>query len=195
MVSSPYDLCSNPAEVYSFHSVRFLKRKKIIKKRPRMAHFKNNLSFDKLSWAYLSSNQLLSEKRSQSAPHIWTSKISNYAEMSIHVCFLLKLGKSVLCLNLLCYWWESVWPDWAIFCTLGSNSKEVATIVSPKLPTLLGNFFKVATIIHLWNYIWATFIDIWRQVGESPLQDVSFGFLCTYSRSPGFSDFFVMTFW
>ena len=35
-----------------------------------------------------------------------------------------------------------VWPDWAIFCTLGNHSKQVATIVLPNLPILLGNFCK-----------------------------------------------------
>ena len=34
---------------------------------------------------------------------------------------------------------QAVWPDWAIFCTLGNHSKPVATIFLPKSPTLLGN--------------------------------------------------------
>ena len=34
------------------------------------------------------------------------------------------------------------------FCTLGSHSKPVATIILPKLPTLLGNFCKGVKIIH-----------------------------------------------
>ena len=34
------------------------------------------------------------------------------------------------------------------FCTLGNNSKPVATIILPKLPTLLGNFCKGVKIIH-----------------------------------------------
>ena len=35
-----------------------------------------------------------------------------------------------------------MWPDWAIVCFLGKHSKPVATIKSPKSPTLLGNFCK-----------------------------------------------------
>ena len=35
-----------------------------------------------------------------------------------------------------------VWPDWAIYCTLGNFSKPVATIILPKSPTFLGNFCK-----------------------------------------------------
>ena len=39
-----------------------------------------------------------------------------------------------------------------------------ATIILPKLPTLLGNFCKCVKIIHFSCEIvfWATFIDIWR---------------------------------
>ena len=47
------------------------------------------------------------------------------------------------------YWRpQSVWPDWAIFCTLGNHSKPVATIILPKSPTLLANFCKGVKIIH-----------------------------------------------
>ena len=35
-----------------------------------------------------------------------------------------------------------VWPDWAIYCTLGNFSKPVATINLPNLPTYSGNFCK-----------------------------------------------------
>ena len=57
-----------------------------------------------------------------------------------------------------------VWPDWAIYWTLGNFSKPFATINLPKSPTFLGNFCKAANIIHFfyWNHIWASFIDIWR---------------------------------
>ena len=41
-----------------------------------------------------------------------------------------------------------LWPDWAIVCTLGNHSKPVATIIFPKSPTLLGNFYKDVKIIH-----------------------------------------------
>ena len=37
----------------------------------------------------------------------------------------------------------AVWPDWAIYCTLGNFSKYVAAIILPKLRTLIGNFYKV----------------------------------------------------
>ena len=35
-----------------------------------------------------------------------------------------------------------VWPDWAIYWTLGNFSKHLATINLPKSPTFLGNFCK-----------------------------------------------------
>ena len=44
---------------------------------------------------------------------------------------------------------RTVWPDWAIYCTLGNFSKLVATISLPKLHTLLGNFCKGIKIVHL----------------------------------------------
>ena len=37
---------------------------------------------------------------------------------------------------------EPVWPDWAIYWTLGNFSKPFATINLPKSPTFLGNFSK-----------------------------------------------------
>ena len=37
----------------------------------------------------------------------------------------------------------AVWPDWVNYCTLGNFSKSMATIILPKLPTLLGNFLKM----------------------------------------------------
>ena len=39
-------------------------------------------------------------------------------------------------------------PDWAIYCTLASHSKPLATINLPKSPTFLGYFFKGVKIIH-----------------------------------------------
>ena len=51
-----------------------------------------------------------------------------------------------------------VWPDWAIYWTLGNFLKPLATINLPKSPTFLGNFCEVVKI----NHFWATFIDIWR---------------------------------
>ena len=35
-----------------------------------------------------------------------------------------------------------VWPDWAIYWTLGNFSKPLATISFPKSDTFLGNFYK-----------------------------------------------------
>ena len=37
---------------------------------------------------------------------------------------------------------SSVWPDWAIYWTLGDFLKPLATINLPKYPTFLGNFCK-----------------------------------------------------
>ena len=37
---------------------------------------------------------------------------------------------------------RAVWPDWAIFGTLGNFLKPLATINLPKPPTFLGNFCK-----------------------------------------------------
>ena len=47
-----------------------------------------------------------------------------------------------------CSWAPAVWPDWAIFCTVGNHSNPVATIILPKLPTVLGNCCKGVKIIH-----------------------------------------------
>ena len=35
---------------------------------------------------------------------------------------------------------EAVWPDWAIYWTLGNFSKPLATIILPKSPTFIGIF-------------------------------------------------------
>ena len=43
---------------------------------------------------------------------------------------------------------RAVWPDWAIYCTLGNNSKPLAAINLPKYPTFLGNFCKGVKIIN-----------------------------------------------
>ena len=45
----------------------------------------------------------------------------------------------------ICFWFaalRSVWPDWAIFCTLGYFLKPLASINLPKSPTFLGIFCK-----------------------------------------------------
>ena len=51
-----------------------------------------------------------------------------------------------------------VWPDWAIYWTLGKFLKPLATINLPKSPTFLGDFCKGAKIYHFWT----TLIDIWQ---------------------------------
>ena len=42
----------------------------------------------------------------------------------------------------------AVWPDWAIYYTLGNFLKPLATINLPKSPTFLGNFGKGVKIYH-----------------------------------------------
>ena len=65
----------------------------------------------------------------------------------------------------LCHIWQRgrfqpVWPDWAIYCTLGNFSKPVATIILPKSPTFLYNFcegfknFHFSSEIILGNSYW-----------------------------------------
>ena len=46
-----------------------------------------------------------------------------------------------------------MWPDLAIYCTLGNFWKPVATIILPKMPTFLENFWKGVKIISFfkWN--------------------------------------------
>ena len=46
-----------------------------------------------------------------------------------------------------------VWPELAIFCTLGNFLQPFATMNLPKSPTFLGNFSKGAKIIHFSNEI------------------------------------------
>ena len=46
-------------------------------------------------------------------------------------------------------WLEPVWPDWAIYWTLGNFLKPLATINLPKSPTFLGNFCKGVKIYHI----------------------------------------------
>ena len=57
----------------------------------------------------------------------------------------------------------TVWPDWAIYWTLGNFSKPIATINLPKSPTLLGNFCKGIKIFNFSsdsseNNFWATLV-------------------------------------
>ena len=68
------------------------------------------------------------------------------------------------------YFWNknssSVWPDWAIYWTLGNFLKPLATINLPKSPKFSGNFCKRVKILIFHFSIeiifWATFIYIWR---------------------------------
>ena len=57
----------------------------------------------------------------------------------------------------------SMWPDWAIYCTLDNFSKPVATIIFPKSHTFFGNFCNGVKIFHISSEIifGAPFIDIW----------------------------------
>ena len=43
---------------------------------------------------------------------------------------------------------STVWPDWAIYWTLGNFLKPLATITWSKSPTFLGNFCKGVKIYH-----------------------------------------------
>ena len=49
--------------------------------------------------------------------------------------------------------WCSVWPDWAIYWTLGNFLKNLATINSPTPPPFLGNFCKGVQICHICSEI------------------------------------------
>ena len=54
-----------------------------------------------------------------------------------------------------------MWPDWAIFCTLGNFSNPGTTIGLPKSPTFLRNFCKDVKIYHFSNeIIFGYFIEI-----------------------------------
>ena len=50
-------------------------------------------------------------------------------------------------------WSYSVWPDCAIYWTLGKFLKHLATINLPKSLTFLGNFCKVVKIYHFYSAI------------------------------------------
>ena len=89
------------------------------------------------------------------SPFISELFFSSYLSICLSICRLI-LPKPVKTVNVLsplfpvlCYFiFPPVWPDWTIFGTLGNHSKPVATIILPKLPTLLGNFCKGVKIIH-----------------------------------------------
>ena len=50
-------------------------------------------------------------------------------------------------------WLRPVWPDWAIYCTLGNFLKHLEKLIWPNLPHSKAIFVKV------WIWFWATFID------------------------------------
>ena len=59
---------------------------------------------------------------------------------------------------------RSVWPDWAIYWTLGNFSKLLALINLSRSPTFLGNFCKGVKIFYFFlvKSFLGNFIDIWR---------------------------------
>ena len=57
-----------------------------------------------------------------------------------------------------------MWPDWAIYCTLGNFLKPVATIILPKFPTLLGYFWKGVQTFHFSSEI--TFGQLLQTFGD-----------------------------
>ena len=52
-----------------------------------------------------------------------------------------------------CYWIVPVWPDWAIYWTLGNFLKPFATNNLPKSPTFLGIFCKCVKIFNFSSVI------------------------------------------
>ena len=62
--------------------------------------------------------------------------------------------------NLTFFGFEPVWPDWAIYWTLGNFWEPLATINLPKSPTFIGNLCKgdISSEIFLGNF----YLDIWR---------------------------------
>ena len=90
---------------------------------------------------------------------IWQSKKNSPALMQIRQKIVILLALNLPHLNVHFYSWDSrifyvfgaatfartswsVWPDWAIFCTLGNFFKPLETINFPKSLTFFGNFCK-----------------------------------------------------
>ena len=48
---------------------------------------------------------------------------------------------------------QTVWPNWALYFTLGNFSKPAATIILPKSPRFYGNFCKVVKVFHFSSVI------------------------------------------
>ena len=71
---------------------------------------------------------------------------------------------------------QAVWPDWAIYCTLGNFSKPVATAILPKLPTFFVKLSK--SYIFIVKSFWAAFIEFGRLfTGHAGLSPVIFDML------------------
>ena len=96
---------------------------------------------------------------------IWQSKKNSPALMQIRQKIVILLALNLPHLNVHFYSWDSrifyvfgaatfartswsVWPDWAIFCTLGNFFKPLETINLPKSLTFLGNFCKGVKILN-----------------------------------------------
>ena len=76
-------------------------------------------------------------------------KINKRCSQRQHVAITLRFGCDKYKLEG-CF---AVWPDWAIYCTLGNFSKPMATIILPELPTFLVNFCKGVKISHFYSEI------------------------------------------
>ena len=81
--------------------------------------------------------------------------------------------------------WPSVWPDWAIYWTLGNFLKPLATINLPKSPTVLGNLSKGVKIFHSSSEIifGQLSIDNW-QFYSGHTADVYLHFFSLFSALP-----------
>ena len=85
-------------------------------------------------------------------------KSARYVPMENHFAWKYPLPN---CSNFLS---QPVWPDWAIYWTLGNFLRPLAAITLPKSYTFLGNFCKGAKITHFSSEInfGQLFIEIWR---------------------------------
>ena len=84
--------------------------------------------------------------RSKVSNHLWSSKIDANEWPNVFLKFSQKIVTFTNYYNRLYKQqnfrkkWSPVWPDCAIYWTLGNFSKPLATINLPKSPTFLGNF-------------------------------------------------------
>ena len=115
------------------HSLEYRLRKPVLWKR-----------FDRRCWNFWT----LGTRRSRGP---WVSlrlgfQYSNEARRPLSICE--KIGKIILTVDRL-----PVWPDWAIYWTLGKILKPLATINLPKSLTFLGIFCKCVKIYHFSSVI------------------------------------------